>query len=48
MLATLLMCKPDYFNMDYVINPWMNGHIHLVDKQLAEEQWQAFYETLLQ
>ncbi|AAO89837.1 dimethylarginine dimethylaminohydrolase family protein [Coxiella burnetii] len=48
MSSTLLMCKPDYFNVDYVINPWMNGHIHLVDKRLAEEQWQAFYETLRQ
>jgi N-dimethylarginine dimethylaminohydrolase len=22
----ILMCPPDYFTVDYVINPWMAGH----------------------
>ena len=21
----ILMCPPDYFSVDYVINPWMSG-----------------------
>ena len=22
----ILMCPPDYFTVDYVINPWMTGN----------------------
>ena len=22
----ILMCPPDFFTVDYVINPWMAGH----------------------
>ena len=25
-MTTILMCPPDYFTVDYVINPWMAGN----------------------
>jgi len=35
----LLMCAPDYFGVDYVINPWMEGNKGLADRILAVQQW---------
>lgn len=39
MSTTILMCEPEYFGVDYEINPWMAGNIGKVDKQLAYMQW---------
>jgi N-dimethylarginine dimethylaminohydrolase len=33
------MCPPDHFEVDYVINPWMDGHTGSLDPDLAREQW---------
>ncbi|MGB5623275.1 MAG: hypothetical protein WBN65_12340, partial [Gammaproteobacteria bacterium] len=35
----ILMCPPDFFSVDYVINPWMDGNTGSPDLQLAREQW---------
>ncbi|NEP14893.1 MAG: TIGR00300 family protein, partial [Symploca sp. SIO2C1] len=35
-----LMCSPDKYDVDYVINPWMEGNIHKSSRDLAVEQWQ--------
>jgi N-dimethylarginine dimethylaminohydrolase len=37
----ILMCPPDYFSVDYVINPWMAGHEGSPDIELAKEQWET-------
>lgn len=37
--ARILMCAPDFFGVDYVINPWMEGHIGKSDHALALAQW---------
>jgi N-dimethylarginine dimethylaminohydrolase len=36
----ILMCPPDHFKVDYVINPWMDGHSGSLDLELAREQWE--------
>ena len=36
----ILMCPPDYFTVDYVINPWMDGNEGCMDKSRAGDQWQ--------
>ena len=36
----ILMCPPDYFTVDYVINPWMAGHESSLDIDLAKNQWE--------
>lgn len=41
-----LMCPPVHFDVEYVINPWMAGHIHTANHQLASSQW-AQLSTLL-
>lgn len=34
-----LMCPPDYFGVEYVINPWMEHQIHAVNRGIARRQW---------
>src|ERR1043165_8307394 len=43
-----LMCPPDRYDVDYVINPWMEGNIHKPSRTAAAEQWQALYRILSQ
>ena len=45
-MKTFLMCKPSYFEVRYVINPWMTANIGRVDKELASRQWNNLYDTL--
>lgn len=45
---TLLMCPPDYFRVEYAINPWMDV-ADRVDPHLARRQWEelrAVYTAL--
>ena len=44
MTAAVLMCRPDYFGIEYEINPWMHVAVK-VDHALAEEQWNALYRA---
>jgi lysine-ketoglutarate reductase/saccharopine dehydrogenase-like protein (TIGR00300 family) len=38
-----MMCAPDFYDVDYVINPWMEGNIHKSSRDRAVEQWQQLY-----
>lgn len=40
----VLMCRPDYFDIEYEINPWMNVE-NKVDRKKALAQWQNLYDT---
>jgi lysine-ketoglutarate reductase/saccharopine dehydrogenase-like protein (TIGR00300 family) len=42
----ILMCAPDHYDVDYVINPWMEGNIHKSSRDRAVEQWQKLHETI--
>jgi N-dimethylarginine dimethylaminohydrolase len=41
---TILMCPPEYFGVEYEINPWMHVDVD-VDRALARLQWQGLYDT---
>ena len=41
-----LMCPPDHYEVDYVINPWMEGNIHKSSQDRAIEQWKNLYEII--
>lgn len=43
-----LMCPPDHYEVDYVINPWMVGNVHRSSRERAVQQWQALYQQLSQ
>ena len=40
------MCPPDYFTVDYVINPWMAGHETSLDIDLATKQWYSLKNAI--
>ncbi len=42
----ILMCPPDHFTVDYVINPWMAGHKDSLSLELARQQWQQLRDVL--
>ena len=42
----ILMCPPDHFTVDYVINPWMAGHESSLDIDLAKTQWRTLRDTI--
>ncbi len=42
----ILMCPPDYFTVDYVINPWMAGHEDELDHGKAVEQWNTLKDEI--
>ncbi len=42
----ILMCAPHHYEVDYVINPWMEGNIHRSSRDLAEAQWDLLYQVL--
>lgn len=41
-----LMCPPTYFDVDYVINPWMQGNLHQTSRELAVAQWTRLYDEV--
>jgi lysine-ketoglutarate reductase/saccharopine dehydrogenase-like protein (TIGR00300 family) len=44
--ACLLMCPPDFYDVEYVINPWMEGNIHRASHELALDQWRGLASAL--
>lgn len=43
-----LMCRPDHYNVEYEINPWMKGNILRPDTELSKKQWNEFHQHLSQ
>src|SRR5262249_49829615 len=41
-----VMCPPEYFNVAYIINPWMHGNLRKIDNAVAKQQWRALYDVL--
>lgn len=41
-----LMCSPQHFGVEYVINPWMEGQIHATNRELADRQWSRLHQLL--
>ena len=46
MSRTFLMCPPEYFDVAYVINPWMHGNLRNIDNRLAKRQWRGLYDCV--
>jgi arginine dihydrolase len=44
--ARFLMCPPDQYDVDYVINPWMEGNVHKPSRETAAGQWRALHQIL--
>jgi N-dimethylarginine dimethylaminohydrolase len=44
-MTRLLVCPPDFYRIDYEINPWMH-RTNVVNETRARYQWQGLAETL--
>lgn len=44
--ARILMCTPQFYDVDYVINPWMEGNIHRSSRENAQSQWDKLHQLL--
>lgn len=42
----IFMCPPDYYGIEYEINPWMDMRVR-ADSELAARQWRGLHETLV-
>ncbi len=42
----LLMCPPRHFGVEYIINPWMEGHVGLARREVALAQWQHLHDRI--
>jgi lysine-ketoglutarate reductase/saccharopine dehydrogenase-like protein (TIGR00300 family) len=40
------MCPPQHYDVDYVINPWMEGNVHKSSRDRAVDQWQKLFHVL--
>ena len=41
------MCSPRLYDVQYVINPWMEGNLHRSSRDRACEQWQQLHRALV-
>lgn len=44
-MRSLLLCSPDFYSVDYEINPWMHINIQ-PDRELARAQWEDYVKLL--
>jgi ornithine--oxo-acid transaminase len=44
--ATFLMCSPEWYDVGYVINPWMAGNLHRPTRDQAFAEWRGLYAAL--
>lgn len=45
---TFLMCAPEWYDVNYVINPWMAGNLHQSSRDTAFAQWKTLHQHLQQ
>jgi len=45
-MRNILVCAPDHYGIEYVINPWMEGNVHRSSEPLARQQWHDFTHCL--
>src|ERR687887_208872 len=45
-MRKLLLCAPDYYGIEYEINPWMS-RARGAEAPVAQAQWRGLYEKLL-
>ena len=44
-MRELLLCPPDYYGIEYEINPWMS-RARGAEAALAQKQWEGLHATL--
>jgi ornithine--oxo-acid transaminase len=41
-----LMCFPEFYDVQYIINPWMEGNLHASSRMRAIDQWRSLYSAI--
>ncbi|HVK55940.1 MAG TPA: nitrate reductase, partial [Burkholderiales bacterium] len=41
-----LMCEPTYFDVSYIINPWMQGNVRGTSLPRAHDQWHSLHDAI--
>lgn len=44
--SEILMCPPEFYQVDYVINPWMEGNVGRSQEAAAKKQWATLKTAL--
>lgn len=44
--SSWLMCSPKFYDVQYVINPWMEGNLHAASRDRATDQWRGLYTAI--
>ena len=44
--SAFLMCPPTLYDVNYVINPWMEGNVHRSSREEAASQWEQLHAAL--
>jgi len=47
-VPTFLMCSPELYEVNYVINPWMEGNVRRCSTREAGAQWERLHSALSQ
>ena len=42
----ILMCPPEFYDVNYVINPWMEGNLSKAKKDAAKIQWENLFKVI--
>lgn len=45
-MQKIIMCKPEFFQVNYHINPWMQNNTGKVSTTLAQQQWQNLHQNI--
>lgn len=45
-LSSWVLCPPQYYRVEYVINPWMEGQIGQVRQGVAQRQWEKLFSII--
>lgn len=45
-VPTFLMCSPEWYDVGYVINPWMAGNLHRPTRDKAFAEWRGLYAAV--
>ena len=43
---SFLMCRPSFYEVSYVINPWMAGNVHASSRIKSNEQWELLRKAV--
>lgn len=44
--SSWLMCPPSFYDVQYIINPWMEKNLHAASRRRAMDQWRGLHKAI--